>query len=171
MQAQDKPSEEEATPLKDKLNEALTELRVVVPGVQALLGFQFAVMLTEEFNRLPGPTKWIHLVSLALIAVSAVLLMTPAAYHRIVERGEETERLHRFGTRMVLAAMIPLGLGVSGDFFVVARKITDSLGIAAAMSAGSVTTRQLAGRGSAAPAPGCRLGRAEAATAGRACRR
>ena len=61
-----------------------------------------------------------------MVSLSIVLLMTPAAYHRLVERGEETEHFHRFASRVLVAAMVPLALGVAGDFFVVVRKITES---------------------------------------------
>jgi hypothetical protein len=112
--------------LKDKIDQALTELRVVLPGAQALLGFQFATMLMEGFDKLPASSKYVHLLSLGMIALSVVLLMTPAAYHRIVERGEETEHFHAFASRILIAAMIPLALGMNGDLFVVVRKITQS---------------------------------------------
>jgi DMSO reductase anchor subunit len=101
-------------------------MRVVLPGAQALLGFQFATMLVEGFDKLPASSKYVHLLSLTLIAFSVVLLMTPAAYHRIVERGHETEHFHRFTSRMLIAAMLPLALGMCGDFFVVIRKVTAS---------------------------------------------
>jgi Family of unknown function (DUF6328) len=112
--------------IKDKIKHVLTECRVVLPGAQALLGFQFVTTLMESFEKLPSSSKYVHLASLVLVAVSIVFLMTPAAYHRIVERGEETEHFHRFASRMLIAAMIPLALGVSGDLFVVVRKITES---------------------------------------------
>ncbi|HXG94775.1 MAG TPA: DUF6328 family protein [Blastocatellia bacterium] len=115
------------TRLKDKIKHVLTEARTVLPGAQALLGFQFATMLVESFDKLPDSSKYIHLASLALVALSTVLLMTPAAYHRIVEEGEDTKHFHNFSSRVLLAAMIPLALGICGDFFVVARKISDSV--------------------------------------------
>jgi DMSO reductase anchor subunit len=114
------------TELKDKIRHVLIEARMVLPGAQALLGFQFAIILLESFDKLPVSSKYVHLASLALIALSIIVLMTPAAYHRIVEQGEDTEHFHRFASRMVLAAMVPLALGVSGDFFVVVRKVTES---------------------------------------------
>jgi len=100
-----------------------------------LLGFQLATILLEEFDRLPDTSKYTHLVSLGLIAFSTVLLMTPAAYHRIVEQGEETEHFHRFAGRTVLAAMTLLALGICGDLFVVVRKVSESAtaGIASAI--------------------------------------
>lgn len=126
MKSEEDEKDSEGTKIKDKINQALTEIRVVLPGAQALLGFQFATMLMEAFEKLPASSKYVHLVSLALIALSVVLLMAPAAYHRIVEKGEETEHFHRFGSRMLLLAMIPLALGMCGDLFVVVRKITHS---------------------------------------------
>ncbi|HEY0375730.1 MAG TPA: DUF6328 family protein [Pyrinomonadaceae bacterium] len=121
--------------LTDKIRHVLTEARVVLPGAQALLGFQFVTTLMEAFEKLPLSSRYVHLASLSMVAVSIVLLMLPAAYHRIVERGEETEHFHRFAGRALIAAMVPLALGVSGDFYVVVRKITESAtsGVAAAL--------------------------------------
>ncbi len=117
---------EGGTALKDKIEHVLTEARIVLPGAQALLGFQFASMLVEGFDKLPLSSKYVHLASLCLIALTTILLITPAAYHRIVERGEDTEHFHSFAGRLVIAAAIPLALGICGDFFVVARKLTES---------------------------------------------
>ena len=48
--------------------------------------------------------------------------MAPAAYHRIVERGEDTERFHTFASRMVLLALALLAPGFAGDVFVVVHR-------------------------------------------------
>jgi cytochrome bd-type quinol oxidase subunit 2 len=122
------------TKTKDKIKHVLTEARVVLPGAQTLLGFQFIVFLMESFDKLPDSSKYLHFAALALVALSIMLLMTPAAYHRIVERGEATEHFHRFASRMVLAAMAPLALGLSSDFFIVARKVTESSALSAALA-------------------------------------
>jgi DMSO reductase anchor subunit len=114
------------TKLTDKINHVLTEARVVLPGAQALLGFQFIAVLTESFEKLPDTVKYVHLASLGFIALTIVLLMTPAAYHRIVERGEETEHFHRFASKFVVAALVPLALGLASDVYVVIIKVTDS---------------------------------------------
>jgi hypothetical protein len=127
---------EDKTELTDKIRHVLTEARVILPGAQALLGFQFATMLMNGFDELPGSSKGVHLIALALVVLSIVLLMAPAAYHRIVERGEETERFHRFASAMVLAATVPLALGLAGDLYVVVRKSLDSVpwAVAAALA-------------------------------------
>jgi len=134
MQKQNNDSEEKGTMLKDKIKHVLTEARVVLPGAQALLGFQFATTLMDAFKKLPESSKYVHFVSLILVGLAIIFLMTPAAYHRIVERGENTERFHRFSGRMLLTSMVPLALGIAGDLFVVARKISDSTAFALVVS-------------------------------------
>ncbi len=135
MKAADDAQDGEQTDVRNQIRHALTEARVVLPGAQALLGFQFVTMLMEGFDKLPRPLQWLHLASLACNAVAIVLLVTPAAWHRIVERGEENERVHRIASGMIVAALVPIALGLSGDFFVVVYKVTSSPAIAAGLSA------------------------------------
>ena len=123
-------TEDDSSSLHDKLRHVLTEARMVLPGAQALLGFQFVTMLMNDFDRLPTSSKYAHLASLLLITVTVILLMTPAAYHRVVEHGETTDDFYRLAGRLVLSAMIPLALGISGDFFVVVRKTSGSVTLA-----------------------------------------
>ena len=120
-----KPTEEHtATPLSTRIKHLLIEARVVLPGAQALLGFQFTIVLLDNFARLPDSSKQIHLASLLLVALATVLLMTPVAYHRLAEQGEDTPHFERFASRVVLASLAPLGLGICGDVFVVARAVS-----------------------------------------------
>ena len=127
--------EVEPTSLERKIEEVLTECRVVLPGAQALLGFQLAIVLTEAFDRLPLSSRYVHLASLGAIALTTVLLIAPAAYHRIVERGEDTPGFLRFASATLLASLVTLALGMVGDLFVVVGKITGSrtTGVCAAL--------------------------------------
>jgi hypothetical protein len=117
----------ERTPVERRIQHVLIEARMVLPGAQALLGFQLATILLDGFEQLPTSSRAVHVASLGLIALSTILLMAPAAYHRLVEQGEATERFHGVASRMVLAAMVPLALGLTGDCFVVVRKATGAL--------------------------------------------
>ena len=109
----------EKTPLEHRIVQVLTEARVVLPGAQALLGFQLAMILMEPFARLPSAAKVMHLASLGFVALSTIVLMAPAAYHRIVERGEDTERFHAFASRMVVLSLALLAPGFAADTYVV----------------------------------------------------
>jgi hypothetical protein len=120
----------EGTPLETRIRQVLTEARVVLPGAQALLGFQLIAVLADGFEKLPESSRQLHLASLLLLAVSTVLLMTPAAYHRVVEQGENTEHFHRLASRLVLTAMVPLALALGGDTYIVVDKVTDSSSLA-----------------------------------------
>ena len=114
------------TSLKTKIDQALTEARVVLPGAQALLGFQLVTMFMDGFDKLPNSLKYVHMASLALIALTVIQLMTPAAYHRIAERGEDTERMHRVASAFLMSAMVTLPLGICGDVYVLIEKVTNS---------------------------------------------
>jgi uncharacterized protein DUF6328 len=107
-----------------------------LPGAQALLGFQFIIVLMEGFNQIPLSSKYIHFASLAAIAVCTILLIMPAAYHRIVFQGEDSEEFHAIASRLLLLAMVFLALGVSGDFLIVCRKVSGSLLLSAIVSLG-----------------------------------
>ena len=67
-----------------------------------------------------------HAASLFLVGLAVVLLMAPAAYHRIVYAGEDSQDMHRVGSVLVTAATIPLALGLVGDVYVVITKIVGS---------------------------------------------
>jgi len=138
--APERPGEDEmdgSTDVDTKVKNVLTELRVVIPGVQALLGFQLAGVLTDAFAKLPTLSKDVHLASLGFLAVAAILMMTPAAYHRIAERGENTNHFERFASRVMLISMAPLALGIAGDVYVVFAKVTES-GTTGWIAAGAV---------------------------------
>jgi hypothetical protein len=116
----------EQTGLHEKIDQMLTEARVILPGSQALLGFQLAIVLTQAFDRLPSSVKVVHGAALLFVALSIVLLMAPAAYHRIVYKGEDSEEFHRIGSLFVTYSTIPLALGLAADVFVVGTKIVPS---------------------------------------------
>ena len=116
----------EDTELKVKITHVLMETRVVLPGVQALLGFQFSIMLSEAFGQLNPALQRLHLLALALTTLTMLSLLLPAAYHRIVERGEITERVHAVASRCVVAALLPLAFALCFDLYVVTHKVLKS---------------------------------------------
>jgi hypothetical protein len=121
---------DEGVPLGEKIKSLLTEARIVLPGVQALLGFQLAAYLTDAFGKLSATAKAVHTGCLLLLALAMILLITPACYHRLAEDGENTEHFDRVGTAFVLAALPPLALGLAGDFYVVLEKALKSAQLA-----------------------------------------
>jgi Family of unknown function (DUF6328) len=117
------------TPVHAKIEQLLTEARVVLPGAQALFGFQLAIVLTRAFEQLPKASIVVHAASLLLVALAVMMLMAPAPYHRIVYAGEDTEDMYRVSSALVTGATLPLGLGLAGDVYVVIAKISGSFAI------------------------------------------
>jgi hypothetical protein len=128
------------TPLKSKIEQMLTEARVIIPGGQALLGFQLVATLTKAFDELPAAFKYIHCAGLCAVALSVVLLMTPAAVHRIGFRGEDDPVFFGIGSRLVIAGSIPLAAGIAADVAVVFFKATGSTNAAAGAGLASLAT-------------------------------
>jgi hypothetical protein len=113
--------QEQETDLGTRVKQVLIECRVVLPGAQALLGFQLIIMWMSAFYKIPQLWKVLHLASLTSVGICTVLLITPAAYHRIVEQGEDSEMLHHITARLLLWAMFFLALGICGDFWLASR--------------------------------------------------
>lgn len=121
--AEKKPMQQSATPLDTKIEQLLMEARVIIPGAQALLGFQTLVMLTSGFDRLPQTSKLVHLLALVLVAANMVLLIMPAALHRLTFGGEDSPRFLQIGSAILIAAPIFLAAGISAEGYVVLQKV------------------------------------------------
>lgn len=132
------PDRESATSLRSRIEQMLTEARVIIPGGQALLGFQLIAVLTKAFNELPLAFKYLHCVGLSAVALSVVLLMTPAALHRIGFGGEDSPAFFRIGSRLVVAGSIPLAIGIAADVAVVFYKAIGSQVTAVSAGVGSL---------------------------------
>jgi membrane protein YdbS with pleckstrin-like domain len=70
------------------------------------------------------------------VALAVILLMTPAALHRLGFQGEDDPEFFNIGSRLVIAASIPLAIGISADVAVVFFKTTENT--ITALSAGAI---------------------------------
>jgi len=128
------PVMHEHTSIDVRVEHMLTEARVLLPGAQALFGFQMAVLLTEAFAGLPASSKFLHTVALCCITLSVILLMAPASFHRITFRGENTQSFYRIGSHFVIASAVPLAAGITCDLYVATAKALDSATVGAVLA-------------------------------------
>ncbi len=113
---------------------------MVVPGVQALFGFQLIAVFNQPFfTQLTPAERGLHLAALVLVALAVAFLMAPAAYHRQAEPGGVSAYFVRYATRMLLAAMTLLTGAIVVDVYVIARVIADAP-TAVAVAAGVTAT-------------------------------
>lgn len=120
------PSQQEPT-LHEKIDQMLLESRVILPGAQALLGFQFIVTMMPSFPALPEGVREVHFAALAMVLLAILLLLAPAAVHRMAFDGEDSPRMHAIGSVLVSAALFPLAAGIAGDAYVALAKAEPGL--------------------------------------------
>ena len=72
--------------LDRNLGELLQELRVALPGVQVLFAFLLTVPFQQNFTEITAFQEKVYFATLLLTAISAVLLISPSAYHRMTFR-------------------------------------------------------------------------------------
>lgn len=122
MKLKQEPSNE--LKLSDAVAALLDECRMILPGIQALFGFQLIAVFNQGFGeKLNTGEQCLHLAALALVALSGALVMAPAAYHRQTGPRHASEGLIRLAGWLLLVALIPLALGIGMDFYLIARII------------------------------------------------
>ena len=106
---------------------------MVLPGIQALFGFQFVAVFNASFGEklTPGEQR-LHLAALLCVAIAAALVLAPAALHRQTQPRSVSDRFLDISSRLLKWSMAPLALGTAADVYIVARLIMHSVGWALA---------------------------------------
>jgi len=127
---------EERISLVDAAEFILEECRMVLPGIQALFGFQLIAVFNSGFREELAPLEQrLHLLAIVLIVLATAMIMTPAAYHRQTGANRLTPRFITLSTRLLLWSMFPLAVGICIDFFLIARVVLLHAGLAAILAA------------------------------------
>jgi hypothetical protein len=106
--------------ISDEANRIIEEARMVLPGIQALFGFQLIAVFSQRFDQLTDAQRLVHLAALFAVALGIALIMTPAVYHRQAEPGMVSRYFIRMASRCLTTAAIPLLIGIVLDFYLVA---------------------------------------------------
>ena len=118
----------EELPLSKAVQYLLEECRMVLPGIQALFGFQLIAVFNPSFAQKLSPAEQrLHLLAIALVAVAVALIMTPAAYHRQTGPREVSETFVHLSSRLLLWSMLPLAASICVDFYLLGRVVLDSV--------------------------------------------
>src|SRR3954454_6486380 len=87
----------------------LEECRMVLPGIQALFGFQLIAVFNDGFGeKLTSGQQQLHFLALFLVALAAGLVMPPAAIHRQTQQRAVSERFVWLSSWLLLLSMYPL---------------------------------------------------------------
>ena len=100
---------------------------MVLPGIQALFGFQLIAVFNQGFSeKLSVGEQQLHLVSIILVMIAVALVMAPAALHRELEPLSVSARFVRIASGLLLLSMLPLAISLSLDLYLIARVILNS---------------------------------------------
>jgi len=112
---------------------------MVLPGIQALFGFQLIAVFNTGFGeKLTSGEQRLHLAAMLCEVVAVALVMAPAAAHRKREQGSVSRDFIELSSRLLLWSMIPLAGAISLDSYLVARIILGRVRPALAVGAGAL---------------------------------
>ena len=126
--------------LRHKVKLALDEARMLVLGCQVLVGFQLRSFFERRFDELPSAAQNLQFGSLLLLIGALLLLILPAAYHRIVEQGEDTQAQHRFTSAVMDFALLPFAVVIGADIYLAALGVQSHAVAVASGAAAAIIT-------------------------------
>lgn len=112
----------------------LEECRMVLPGIQALFGFQLIAVFNQKFGEMPQAHQTLHLLAIVFVTISIALVMTPAAYHRQAHQFSITRKFVQISSMLLLLSMLLLSIGICLDVYVVSVLIIGSSWVGAALA-------------------------------------
>jgi hypothetical protein len=111
--------ESRAQRINRELMELLNELRVGLPGVQFLFAFLLVVPFQQGGPKTTPFQHGVYYVALVSAAVSTVLLIAPAAQHRVLFRQHDKETLLRRSSRSAFAGLMVLIVSITASLLLV----------------------------------------------------
>jgi hypothetical protein len=133
----DEKTEREPLKLVDAASHVLEECRMVLPGIQALFGFQLIAFFNQGFtDKLSQSHQALHLAATLAVALAAGLVMTPASLHRQADQMSVSRRFVATASNFLLASMVPLALGICADVYLVSHMVLKDTAPALAIAGG-----------------------------------
>jgi hypothetical protein len=129
------PQESPKQRVDRELRELLEETRVVLPGVELLLGFLIILPFTAA-REITGFEQALYLTSLLATSTGLALLVTPTLYHRIHFRDVDKEDLIFLANRLVIVASVLISLGIALAVYLVVQTLLGGV-LAAIIAAGN----------------------------------
>ncbi len=120
--------------LSEASSQLLNECRMVLPGIQTLLGFQLIAVFQPPFAGLSPAMQRLHLFAILCVVVAIALVMTPAALHRLREPTSVSKEFIRLSSAFLMWSMPPLALGLSSDVYIVSTMATHETAVSAVLA-------------------------------------
>jgi len=99
--------------LDRELIELLHEIRVLLPGAEVVFGFLLPAPFAARFEDVTRLERSAYCTAFAANAVAIILLVTPAAFHRIRFRQRDKEFLLRLANRLMVLALLLMAVSLT----------------------------------------------------------
>lgn len=105
----------------------LEECRMVLPGIQALFGFQLIAVFNVGFHQdLTSFEQKLHLISIFFVVISIILVMAPAALHRRTQPRSVSDRFIEISSLLLLWGMLVLASGICLEVYLISKIIINN---------------------------------------------
>jgi uncharacterized protein DUF6328 len=128
--------ESERQRVNRELIELLGELRIALPGVQVLFAFLLAVPFQAGFEDASGFQRGVYFATLALSALTSVLLIAPSALHRLNFRSADKRRIVFLSNGLTIWGLFTLAVAMTGVMLLIADFL---FGTAAGLAVGVIS--------------------------------
>lgn len=127
--------------LDQEYEELLSELRVVLPGVQLLAAFLLILPFNTGFRSASSAEKAVYFVAFVSAVLASVLTIAPTSQHRIRWREGDKEALMRTANTLTIGGTVTLAISLAASVFLVSQVLygeTAASLVAGAMSLGMI---------------------------------
>jgi hypothetical protein len=115
-------------PLDKAATLVLDESRMILPGIQALFGFQLIVVFSDSFTtKLNVFEQRLHLLAIVLVVMATMIILTQAVFHRQTGEKEVANEFIRIASRLLLLSMFPLVTSICIEFYLISRVILNDV--------------------------------------------
>jgi uncharacterized membrane protein len=112
--------------LDKRAQNAIEEARMVLPGIQALFGFQLIAVFNQRFPQIPAGQQLLHYCALLLVGAAIGLIMAPAAYHRIAEQHSVSRFFIQLASFMIAVSMLPLLTALCFEIYILGHLVLNN---------------------------------------------
>jgi hypothetical protein len=111
------------TSIDQKTQNALDEGRTLILGEQILLGALYRTVFEPGYQQFSPVSKYLVLIALGLNLFSLVLLIAPAPYHQIVEKGKDDREFNSFVVGVMAIALLPFAICTGLSLYIFFNKV------------------------------------------------
>jgi hypothetical protein len=105
--------------LEREHEELFHELRAIIPGAEVLFAFLLTVAFSQQMDKLSSVQRGVYYGTFMTAAVALVVLLGPAAFHRVRFRRRDKEAMMRAANIEAILALALISLSIAGAVFLI----------------------------------------------------